>query len=130
MVMQVVSLQPMEDHGGADIDPAAHGRPHTRALKEAVAMWRTRAGVGSWQELRPYGERSPCRSRFAGRTCDPVGDPCWSSLLLKDLIPWKGPMLEQFVKNYSLWEGPTLEKYVHKGLSPMGGTPCWSRGRV
>ena len=59
---------------------------------------------------------SPRWSRFAGRTCDPAGDPCWSSLCLKDCSPWKGPMLEQFVKNCSPWEGPTLEKFVENCL--------------
>ena len=73
-----------------------------------------------------------------GRTCGPVGDPRWSSLFLKDCTPWMGPMLEQFVKNCSPWEGLTLEKFVEDcspwkacgGLTPVGGTPRWSRGRV
>ena len=30
VVMQVVPLQPIEDHSGADIHVAAHGGPHTR----------------------------------------------------------------------------------------------------
>lgn len=29
------------------------------------------------------GERSTGKSRFAGRTRDPMGDPSWSSLFLK-----------------------------------------------
>ncbi|KAK4828799.1 hypothetical protein QYF61_000856 [Mycteria americana] len=49
-----------------------------------------------------------------------MGDPCWSSLFLKDCAPWKGPILEQFVKNFSLWEGPTLEKFV-EGCFPWEG---------
>jgi len=53
-----------------------------------------------------HGERSPCWRRFVGRTCDPVGDPRWSSLSLKDCTPWKGPTLEQFMDNCLLWEGP------------------------
>jgi len=69
-----------------------------------------RAGAGSWQELWPRGERSPCWSRFAGRACDPVGDPSWSSLFLKDCTLWEGPMLGHFMKNCSLWEGLTLEQ--------------------
>ena len=80
--------------------------------KEAVTPWEARAGPGSWQDLRTRGERSPRWSRFAGRTCDPMGDPRWSSLFLKDCTPWKGPTLEQFVKNCSPWEGLTLEKLV------------------
>jgi len=41
MVKQVVPLQPMEDHAGADIHNELHGGPHARAdghaLKEAAA---------------------------------------------------------------------------------------------
>jgi len=37
----------------------------------------------------------------------------------KDCTPWKGPMLQQFIKNYSRWEGPTFGE-VHGGLSPAG----------
>ncbi|GAB0190707.1 EH domain-containing protein 4 [Grus japonensis] len=112
MVKQAVPLQPMEVDGGAEIPPAAHGGPHAGAggcLKEAVTLWEARAGAGSWQDLWPHGERSPGWSRFAGRTCDPVGDPGWSSLLLKDCTPWKGPTLEQLVKNCSLCKGLMLE---------------------
>ncbi|PKU37464.1 dna-directed rna polymerase iii subunit rpc2 [Limosa lapponica baueri] len=32
-----------------------------------------------WQDLGCHGEKSPCWSRFDGRTCDPVGDLRWSS---------------------------------------------------
>ncbi|GAB0209805.1 hypothetical protein GRJ2_003446200 [Grus japonensis] len=81
-------------------------------LKEAVTPWEAHAGVSSWQDLWTHGESIPRRSRFAGRTCDPVGDPHWSSLFLKVCTPWKGPTLEQFMKNCSLWEGLTLEKFV------------------
>ena len=45
-----------------------------------------------------------------------AGDPCWSSVLLKDCSLWKGPMLGQFVKNCSPWERPTLEKFVEDCL--------------
>lgn len=45
----------------------------------------------------PMKKRSPCWSTFAGRTCDPTGDPFWRSLLLKYYTPWKRPMLEQSV---------------------------------
>ena len=117
-----------EDHGEADCPPAAQGAPRgSRSLpaaqggphagaggcpKEAVTLWEARAGAASWQELRPHGERSPRWSRFSGRTCDPVGDPRWSSVCLKDCMSWKGPTLEQLMKNCSLWEGLTLEKFM------------------
>ncbi|GAB0193878.1 hypothetical protein GRJ2_001853100 [Grus japonensis] len=37
--------------------------------------WEAHAGASSWQDLWTCEEGSPCQGRFAGRTCDPVGDP-------------------------------------------------------
>jgi len=93
--------------------------PHAGAggcLKKAVTLWEARDGAGPCQNMQTCGERSPHRSRFAGRSCDPVGDPRWSSLFLKDCTPWEGPTLGQFVKNFSLWEGLTLEQLVENCL--------------
>jgi len=100
------------DHGGAGCVPAAYGGPpwsvsppaaragpHAGAsacLKEAVTLRRAHARAGSWQDQWTHGERSPCCSRFAGRACDPVGEPGWSSLFLKDCNLWNGPTLGQF----------------------------------
>jgi len=81
------------------------------------SLWKgPRDGAGSCQDLQTRGERSPHRSRFAGRACDPVGDPHWSSLFLTDCTPWKGLTLGQFVKSCSPWEGLTLEKLVENCL--------------
>ena len=79
------------DHGEAGCPPTAHaglcwsrytsaawGGPHARAggcLKESVNLWGAHTGAGFWQDLGPRRERNPCWSRFAGRACDPVGDP-------------------------------------------------------
>ncbi|GAB0182020.1 hypothetical protein GRJ2_000667300 [Grus japonensis] len=115
MVRQAVPLQPMEVHGGADIHLQPVEDP-TPEQEENVTSWEAHAGAGSWQDLWLHGERSPRWSRFAGRTCDPVGDPRWSSLVLKVCTPWKGPTLEQFMKNCSPWEGLTLEKLVEDCL--------------
>jgi len=93
--------------------------PHAGAggcLKEAVTLWGPHAGAGSWQGLWTHGERSPRQSRFSGRACDPMGDPHWSSLFLKDCTPCKGLTQGQFVKNCSLWEGLMLEKFVENCL--------------
>ena len=102
------ALQPMEAHGGADL----YLQPRDDPTPEQgdVTPWGARAGAGSWQDLWPRGERSPRWNRFAGRACDPVGDPRWSSLFLKDCTPWEGPTLGQFVEDCLLWEGPTLEQ--------------------
>ncbi|GAB0180628.1 hypothetical protein GRJ2_000528100 [Grus japonensis] len=37
--------------------------------------WEAHAGARSWPDRWTREEGSPRRSRFAGRTCDPVGDP-------------------------------------------------------
>jgi len=60
--------------------------------------------------LRTHGEGSPPWSRFAGRTCDAMEDPRWSSPFMK------GPTLGQFVKSCSPWEGLMLEKFVENCL--------------
>jgi len=106
-------------HGGADL----HLQPMEDAMLEQgdarrslLTPWEAVAGAGTWQDLWPRGERSPHQSRFANRTCDPAGDPHWSSLFLKDCSPWKGPTLEQFVKNCSPWEGLKLEQFVEDCL--------------
>ncbi|GAB0190182.1 AN1-type zinc finger protein 5-like [Grus japonensis] len=87
MVRQAVPLQPMEVDGGADI----HLQPVEDPMPEQVDA--------------PKGGCDPVGSlhwsRFAGRTCAPMGDPCWSSLVLKNCTLWKGPTLEQFMKNCS-----------------------------
>ncbi|GAB0183574.1 zinc finger and BTB domain-containing protein 5 [Grus japonensis] len=98
MVMQVVPLQPTEDHREADIHTAALGRSHAGA------------GMYALKEAAAHGE-DPTQEQVFWQDTWPMGDPCWSSPFLKDCTPWKGPMLEQFVKNWSLWEGPTWKKF-------------------
>ena len=56
------------------------------------------------------------QSRFAGRACDPVGYPRWSSLFLKDCTLWKAPTVGRFVKSCSPWKGIMLEKFVEDCL--------------
>jgi len=74
-----------------------------------------------------------------------MGDPCWSSLFLKDDTPWKGSTLEQSVPERlhpmeGTHEGAVLEGLhlvgrthvgaVCGGLSLVRRTQHWSRGRV
>lgn len=54
--------------------------------KETVTPGEVNTGAGFYQDLWSHGERSPCWSRFAVRTHDPVGDPQCSCLFLKDLM--------------------------------------------
>ena len=74
-------------------------------------LWRGHTKAGSWQKLQAV-ERSPRKSGCSGRACDPMGDPHWSSLFLKECTLEKGPTWDQFVKNCSPWKGPTLEKFI------------------
>jgi len=67
--------------------------PHTGvggSLKEAVTPW----GALCWSRLLPGladpWREEPTPDRFAGRACDHMGDPCWSSLFLKDCTRWEG----------------------------------------
>jgi len=109
MVRQVVPLQPMELHSGADI----HLQPMEDPMLEQMD-----APKGGCD---PVG--NPCWSRLLPGPVDPwreeptleqvccqdllyVGDQRWSSLFLKDCTLWEGPTLEQFMENCSLWEGP------------------------
>jgi len=131
IVRQAVPLQPMEVHGGAHIhlQPMEDPTPEHVDLKGAVTPYEVCDGAGSGQVLWPRGEMSPHWSRFAGTSCDTMGDPRWSSLFLKDCTPSKGPMLGQFMKNCSLWEGPTLQQYMENCLPWEGphsgaGTEC------
>jgi len=102
MVTQVVPLQSMEAHGGADVHTAACGGHPTgaggRALNESAACGALQAGAGFWQELQPM-ERSPLRSRFSASTCDPVGDPTLEQSVPEGLHPMERTMLEKFLKN-------------------------------
>lgn len=86
-----------EDHGEAGWSPSAHvvpwwsrhtpadcGRLPTRADGDCNPV----TGSGFWQDLWTCGDRNPCWSNFAGKTCDPIVDPCWRPLFLGDCTPF------------------------------------------
>jgi len=79
-----------------------------------VTLWGAHTGAVSWQDLWPHGKRTPHWSRFAARACDPPG----------------GPTLKQSVPEGLQPMGRTHIGEDGEGLSPVGGTPFWSRGRV
>ncbi|GAB0208242.1 zinc finger and BTB domain-containing protein 5 [Grus japonensis] len=82
------------------------------APEGGCGLWEAQAGASSWQDLWTCGERSPCQGRFAGRTCDPVGDPMLEQFAPEGLHPMGETTLEQFMKDCSPWERLTLEKFV------------------
>ncbi|CAN0084984.1 unnamed protein product, partial [Bubo scandiacus] len=73
---------PMEVHWGADVhlQPREDQRPQQGDGRRR--LWPHGKPTLEQVPERTCGEGSPHCSRFAGRTCDPVGDPCWSSLFL------------------------------------------------
>ncbi|KAF4796351.1 hypothetical protein TURU_085957 [Turdus rufiventris] len=106
-----IHLQPI--YGGAEIhlQPLEDPTRASGCLKVAVTLWEAHCGAGSCQDLWTCEERSPHWSRFAGWTCDPVGDPLWSSLFQKACTLCEEPTLEQFVKNCSPWDEVMLEEF-------------------
>lgn len=52
-----------------------------------MTLWEARAGAGYWQDLQIHEERIPGWSRFAGRTCDFVGEPMLEQSIPKGQYP-------------------------------------------
>ncbi|PKU45847.1 ubx domain-containing protein 4 [Limosa lapponica baueri] len=116
MVRQAVPQQPKDVNGGADISL----QPVEDPMLEQVES--------------PKGG------------CDPVGSMCWRRLLAGAVTLWREePMLEKSVleglhpaegtHTGEVHEevqhmGRTHVREVHGRLSPVGGTPCWSRETV
>jgi len=107
MVRQAVPLQPMEDHGGADLHLQPVEGPHAGAgggaLKGASACGERTLEQVLQQDLQPV-EKSPCRNRF----------------IPKDCSPRRKPMLQQFTNNSSMWEGPPLEQFMKHRIPREG----------
>ncbi|GAB0187971.1 hypothetical protein GRJ2_001262400 [Grus japonensis] len=106
MVRQAVPLQSMEVNGGAEAD--IHLQPMEDPTPEQVEApeggcgpWEAHAGASSCQDRWTRGEGSPRQGRFAGRTCDPVGDPTLEQFAPEGLHPVGETMLEQFMKDCS-----------------------------
>lgn len=100
-------LQPMEVQGGTETSyipwkthAGAGGCP-----KDAMTLWEAHTESGSWTD----GKRSPQSSWF---------DELWEETQTAEFSDELQP----------LGETPIVEAGV--GLSPMGGTPQWSRGRM
>ncbi|GAB0176158.1 EH domain-containing protein 4 [Grus japonensis] len=65
------------------------------APEGGCGLWEAHAGASSWPDRWTHGERSPHQGRFAGRTCDPVGDPTLEQFAPEGLHPMEEAMLEQ-----------------------------------
>jgi len=105
--------------------------PHARAggcLKEAATPWEACTGAGSWQDLWTCGERSPCRSRFAGRACDPMGDPHVEQSVPEGLHPVEGTHTGAVCEELQPM-GRTYVGEVCRELSPLRGTFTLEQGQ-
>ncbi|GAB0178086.1 AN1-type zinc finger protein 5-like [Grus japonensis] len=100
MVRQAVPLQPMVVDGGADI--------HLQSMEDPMLE----------QVEAPEGG------------CDPVGSLRWSRLLAGPVNPVERGAHARAVREELQLVGKTYVGEVYGGLSPMGGTPRWSKGRV
>ncbi|GAB0205817.1 zinc finger and BTB domain-containing protein 5 [Grus japonensis] len=99
------------------------------APERGCGPWEAHAGASSWPDLWPRREKSPRQGRFAGRTCDPMGDPMLEQFAPEGLHPMEethtGAVGEELQPM-----GRTHVGEVGGGLSPVRGTPCWSRGTM
>ena len=135
-----------EDHGEAGCAPAAHGGPrwnrysfaayggpHARAggcRKAAVTPWRLHSGVGSWQDLWPCGERGA----HAGEDFLAGLVTLWGTHS-GAAFSWRTAPHRKDLHWRSSWRTAAHGKDSHwrsswGGLSPVGETPCWSKGRM
>jgi len=71
-------------------------------------------------------EQSTVRQAVPAACGGPQGS---RGMCLKEAVPHGEPTLEQAPGRNHGHGGPTLEQSIPEGLSPMGGTPHWSRGR-
>lgn len=93
-------------------------------VKRAVPL-QTPSGVCARAGMQSAAHRAHTR---AGLLPGPVGDPCCSSLLMKDCTLWKGPMLDGEGHQESEDEIPEMKQY---GLTttpiPHPPVPLWGR---
>ncbi|GAB0178075.1 EH domain-containing protein 4 [Grus japonensis] len=100
----------MEINGGADI--------HLQPMKDPrlEQMYAPKGGCDTVEN--PYWSRlltrpvDPWREEpTPEQVCwqDPMVEPRWSSLFLRDSTLWEGPMLDKFVENCLPWVGPHAE---------------------
>jgi len=109
MVRQVVPPQSVEDHE-AYIHSADGGKP---TLEQVPGR---NCGL----------QREAHQEHVFQQDLWPLGDPCRSSLFLKNSIPWKRPMLEHFLRSCTPWKVPTLEKFMEDHI-PWEGPHAGAR---
>lgn len=106
---------------------------HTQPVKEPApeqvdVPWRMLQLTESLQRKKlPAGAaacgQEPTKEEVLRQELQPVGGPCWSSLLLKNWAPWKGPMLTQFLKELQSMEGTHWAWGWRRGFS-FGFASC------
>ena len=134
-----------EDHGEAGCPPAACrsprwsrsppaacGGPHVGAggcPKEAVTLWKACTGSGSCGTCRPVEREEPTLKHVCCQYSWPHG-----GLSVEPSVPEGLQHVERILAGAVGEElRPTGRTHIGEvcgGLSPVGGTPWWSRGRV
>ncbi|KAJ7404827.1 hypothetical protein BTVI_70982 [Pitangus sulphuratus] len=103
MVRQIVSLQPMEINGRADIPMQPMEDPTLEQVdvpERGCDPWEARPGAVSWQDLWTMERGAHAGAvLLAGLVTLCVCDPCWSRLFLKDCTLWKGPCWSNYPLN-------------------------------
>ncbi|RMC19252.1 hypothetical protein DUI87_03858 [Hirundo rustica rustica] len=94
----------MEICGGAEIPPAACYAVGGYT-EEAVTPWKPALQQAPGRTCALMETGAHTGAYFLAGLVSLQGDPCWSSMFLKDCTTWKGHMLEEFVKNCSPREG-------------------------
>ncbi|GAB0190583.1 hypothetical protein GRJ2_001523600 [Grus japonensis] len=98
--------------------------------RSTCSPWRTPC-QSRWRHLKEAVTRGkPTLEQAPGRTCGPVERGTYSraGLLAGVVTPWGthvGAVREELQPM-----GRTHIGEVHGGLSPVRGTPCWSRGTM
>lgn len=98
----------MKDYDEADRNsPETCTGPHARAGAHAIKDAATHKEPQKKKLLAGTAAcgQEPPKEQVFWQELQPVGDSSWSSLLLKNCTPWKGPMLTQFLKELQPTEG-------------------------
>ncbi|RMB98764.1 hypothetical protein DUI87_24983 [Hirundo rustica rustica] len=124
-----VPLQPMVQPMARQLSPCRHGGAqdaeiHLQPMQDPhQSTWMSKGGCDSMGSphlnMVLAGPVAPWREEpLLEQVCwpDSLGDLCWSSLCLKDCIPWKGPV-------------PTCRGLIPVGEVPPGAGLSHVRGR-
>lgn len=92
----------------------------------SCSPWRTHAGADSWQELQLWREAHTGAGFLEGPVAH--GGPSLEQSIPEGLYPMERTHIRAVLEELQTAGRTHVE--VHEGLPPMGGSPCWSRGKA